>query len=167
MYMKKTIAIALLVLAPMSVSANVDKQAGIEFLSPLVQTIIQLLQERIAVLAQEVAFLKANQPVCGAVAPQITPQQKANEMNTQEANRIRAEFSQKYIAIDEKINVERKIISDSKAEIIRLGSGITANEKNTLDKRIQASENVIITLENEKASLKIEERRQLSFVGVY
>lgn len=160
---KYIVALALVLIIPNVSYASVDKQAGVEFLSPLVQTIIQLLQDRIAVLTQEVELLKNRQPVqalCGAPVTQ-TPKQRADEVNAQEANKIRFEFSQKYIALDKELNDLRTKVMEP--EVWECGGYGCPNR----DRELKNANERISAILQEKASLQIEERRQLSFVGVY
>jgi hypothetical protein len=64
-YMKKAIVTGFLVLIiPFNSYAFTSKDVGIEFLSPLVQTIIGLLQDRITDLTAQIAVFKSTQPVC-------------------------------------------------------------------------------------------------------
>src|SRR3990167_9287256 len=66
--MKKAIIIGVLALFPIIGFAQADK-VGIEYLSPLVQTIIKLLQERIAVLQKEVDTCNAKLAEKSVVTP--------------------------------------------------------------------------------------------------
>lgn len=74
--MKKAIIIGFLALFPIIGFAQADK-VGIEYLSPLVQTIIKLLQERIAVLQKEVdtcnAKLQTNSTLSNPIIASTSP----------------------------------------------------------------------------------------------
>src|SRR3990167_1793196 len=70
--MKKAIIIGVLALFPIIGFAQADK-VGIEYLSPLVQTIIKLLQERIAVLQKEVDTCNAKLVEKSVVVTPPTP----------------------------------------------------------------------------------------------
>ena len=56
--MKKLIVVLAFVLLPIVSHAEVDKRAGVEFLSPLVQQIVQLLYDRIHELSAEIESVK-------------------------------------------------------------------------------------------------------------
>ena len=68
--MKKAIIIGVLALFPIIGFAQADK-VGIEYLSPLVQTIIKLLQERIAVLQKEVDTCNAKLAEKSVLTPTV------------------------------------------------------------------------------------------------
>lgn len=57
--MKKFVIVSLFLILPFTASAEVDKRAGVEFQSPLVQQIVQLLYERIHDLSAQVEKVKS------------------------------------------------------------------------------------------------------------
>lgn len=166
--MKKSLtgAIIGLLLLPQVSFAQSDA-VGMEFLSPLVQTIITLLHDRIAELTAEVAFLRSNTVSCEPLGATLTPQQKVDTLNAQEANRIRAEFAQRYLEIDQQI---ADLIAERDFELSELDrtyNGATEGLNKAKNEVINATKIKINTLQTEKDNVKLEERRQLASVGVY
>ena len=59
----KKLLIVVLFLVPVGASAQVDRESGVQFFTPLVQNIIRLLRERITVLQARVTELESVQCV--------------------------------------------------------------------------------------------------------
>lgn len=163
--MKKYLVVGLLLLLPLTASA--DSKAGLEFLTPLVQQIITLLHDRIAVLSAEVQFLRANQPVCGAVQPPVVQTVVQPDPRKEEAERVKLEYARLYITLDERANAVRAKQREARDEIVRLSTGITAYQKYTLDRVITDGEIEMGRIAQERSQLSIEERRKLVELGVY
>lgn len=138
---------------------------GIEFLSPLVQTIITLLQDRIAELTAEIAVLRANTetPSCAQLGSTPTNTLLTNE----EVVRIKAEFAQKYLDLDLKIG---QLQTERDAKIVELRAtydGATEGLNKAENDILREYKTKINTLQVERNQLQLEERRQLSLQGVY
>jgi hypothetical protein len=146
---------------------------GVEFLSPLVQTIITLLQDRIGVLNAEnnalragITALRGGQAVniCGVSSnvPTKTPQERANELNALEANRIRFEFNQRIADIESKMRELQLKLITPETSFECGGYGCPMRTQGIKD-----TQAILMRLDSEKHALEVERAKQLASVGVF
>jgi len=141
---------------------------GVEFLSPLVQTIIQLLQDRISVLSAENealrAQLAAQTTICvsGAVKSTETPQDRYNTLMKAEEVRIRSEFASRIAPIEAEIRELSQKIQDPMTHFECGGYGCPVRKFG-----IEAAEKRIRELTIQKQAIEVERAKQLAAVGVF
>lgn len=102
--MKKALVGALIisVFVPSVAFAQVDRAAGVEFLSPLVQTIVRLLQDRIGVLQARISELeKGTSCVAGNNFEELSLKQRISALDTR-IGELRLEKLNEEIAFNEK-----------------------------------------------------------------
>lgn len=163
--MKKHIGAALLVVFMVPHLTFAAVNPGVEFLSPLVQTIIQLLQDRIAVLSEENRVLKLakSEPVvCGNTSTLQTPQQRHDELMRLEAQRIRAEYSVKISEVESKITAMEVKLRDPAVSWECGGYGCPFRLQEEAKARKE-----LLALYDQKRALEAERKQSLASVGVF
>lgn len=148
-----------------NVSLADNGEAGIEYLTPLVQTIITLLQERIADLSAENDLLRAqlaNQPavqqcpVLGSAEPAFVDPVK------QRRDAIHAEYAPLIAEIETEIVDWRNKLNQAKTAKQALGSGITSYEIELYNKQIDEANRMIADLELQRHGLEVERNNKLN-----
>lgn len=92
--MKKILVVLAILALPVVSIAQINRQAGIEYLTPLVQQIIGLLQERIFILQSELNACRAGNTDIQKVKNQIFDKQRQLELARQERISRDYEFKQ-------------------------------------------------------------------------
>lgn len=128
-----------------------NHEAGLEFLSPLVQNIITLLHDRIAELDAENQILRAQLEVaknqCIIVGGTVT---QTNE------EKLREEYMVLINKVEADIQVSQEKLNELKAEKKALGTGITASEIAYYNEELPKAESELFDLEQRRASLWTE-----------
>lgn len=163
LYMRKYIAVVLLAafLSPsITYAIQLSEKEYVHFIA---STLIKFLQERITTLEGENSALRIKleqTPICIS-AESKTPQEKADEINRLEEQRIRGEFTAKILAVEEKMrDLQIKIYNPSVFECG--GYGCPARSQ-----LLQAAKDEVQNLDSQKRYLEIELKRQLASVGVF
>ena len=155
--MKKYIIVGMLVFIPFSTNAQVSNQAGLEFLTPLVQQIFGLLQDRIEELVNRISFLESNS--CQQLGSPI--------VSTTEEENLRKEYGLKQITLDSKIIEMRNRINVAKGNLENLGSGRTAYDQEMFTRISKDNIIQIRSIEFQKQTLYIELKQKLIEINIF
>jgi len=155
-------AIIGLLLLPQVSFAQADA-VGIEFLSPLVQTIITLLHDRIAELSAEVVLLRGSSvtaPTCPTLGASIDSRDDVERS-------IRAKYAGLIADVDLKIAEQQEIKNRVIEERNKLGTGITPIREGQINAIINTADVELAKLATKKLKLNAELSKELASVGVY
>lgn len=154
------IAVVAILLSPITASAQTDEKAGIQFLSPLVQNIIQLLYDRIAELTNQIELLKLQKGVVFVDVPQQCPAFSGVEVKQ---TNPRIEFLNNEIyKISLEIIAKDRAIDDANRERT-LAGGSTASQTAKWNRTIEQYAYDIQVLQNNRETLASE----LNYLRLY